>query len=200
MARRFTGRRLVIASHNPGKVKEFGELLRPFRVAAVGAATLGLAEPEETGVSFLANAEIKARAAAEGARMPALADDSGLVVPALGGAPGIESARWARPKRDFGAAMARLEAELEGRDDRRAYFVAALVLCWRDGHCERFAGKARGRLVFPPRGERGFGFDPVFVADGQELTFAEMDPAAKHAISHRAEAFRRLAAACFGEE
>lgn len=197
MARRFTGRRLLIASHNPGKVQEFDDLLRPFRVAAAGAATLGLAEPKESGLGFLANAEIKARAATEGAGVPALADDSGLVVPALGGAPGIESARWAGPNRDFTAAIARLEAALEGSDDRRACFRAALVLCWPGGHCERFEGRVDGRLVFPPRGDRGFGFDPVFVAAGHELTFGEMEPAAKHAISHRAEAFRKLAAACF---
>ncbi len=197
MARRFAGDRLIVASHNPGKVHEIRELTKSLGVAVVPASELGLAEPEETGASFAANAEIKARAAAGAARLAALADDSGLVVPALGGAPGIHSARWAGPGRDFAAAMRRLEAELAGHDDRRAYFAAALALCWPDGHCETFEGRVDGALVFPPRGQRGFGYDPVYVPDGHHLTFGEMDPALKHAISHRADAMRKLAAACF---
>ncbi len=197
MARRFAGDRLIVASHNPGKVHEIRELTKSLGVAVVPASELGLAEPEETGASFAANAEIKARAAAGAARLAALADDSGLVVPALGGAPGIRSARWAGPGRDFAAAMRRLEAELAGHDDRRAYFAAALALCWPDGHCETFEGRVDGALVFPPRGQRGFGYDPVFVPDGHDLTFGEMDPDLKHAISHRADAMRKLAAACF---
>ncbi len=197
MARRFAGGRLTVASHNPGKVREIRELMAPFGVAVVTASDLGLAEPDETGASFAANAEIKARAAAGAGRLAALADDSGLVVPALGGAPGIRSARWAGPGRDFAAAMRRLEAELAGHDDRRAYFAAALALCWPDGHCETFEGRVDGALVFPPRGARGFGYDPVFVPDGHDETFGEMDPAEKRAISHRARAMGKLLAACF---
>ncbi len=198
--RRFTGERLVVATHNPGKLAEIAALLRPFVRDVVPAGALGLPEPEETGASFAANAELKARAAAAGAGLPALADDSGLAVPALGGAPGIHSARWAGPGRDFRAAMERVERELAARGpdvDRRARFVCALALAWPDGHCETFLGQVAGRLVWPPRGERGFGYDPVFVPDGHDITFGEMEPAAKHAMSHRADAFRRLVAACF---
>jgi XTP/dITP diphosphohydrolase len=197
MVRRFTGGRLVIASHNAGKVREIGHLLRPFGADAVAAGELGLPEPEETGITFRENAEIKARAAADGARLPALADDSGLVVPALGGAPGIASARWGGPERDFGLAMRLVEDALAGSDDRRAYFACALTLAWPDGGCETFEGTVHGRLVWPPRGDRGFGYDPMFVPDGHAITFGEMDPAAKHAMSHRARAFRHLVAACF---
>ena len=196
-ARRFAGGRLTVASHNPGKLREIRELMAPFGVAVATASDLGLAEPEETGASFAANAELKARAAALATRGPALADDSGLVVPALGGAPGIHSARWAGPGRDFAAAMRRLEAELADREDRSAYFAAALALAWPDGHCETFEGRVDGALVFPPRGQRGFGYDPVFVPDGHDETFGEMDPAEKRAISHRARAMRKLLAACF---
>jgi XTP/dITP diphosphohydrolase len=197
MVRRFTGGRLVIASHNAGKVREIGHLLRPFGADAVAAGELGLPEPEETGITFRENAEIKARAAADGARLPALADDSGLVVPALGGAPGIASARWGGPERDFGLAMRLVEDALAGSDDRRAYFACALTLAWPDGGCETFEGTVHGRLVWPPRGDRGFGYDPMFVPDGHAITFGEMAPAAKHAMSHRARAFRHLVAACF---
>jgi XTP/dITP diphosphohydrolase len=200
--RRFVGDRLVVASHNQGKVKEIAELLRPFRVEPVSAASLGLAEPEETETSFRGNAELKARAAARGANLPALADDSGLAVDALEGAPGIYSARWAGETRDFKLAMKKVERELIARgatapQDRRARFICALSLCWPDGHCETFEGKVEGTLAFPPRGLRGFGYDPIFMADGRTITFAEMDPAEKHAISHRADAFRQLVAACF---
>ncbi len=199
MARRFTGGKLVVASHNAGKLREIAALLAPRGVEALGAPALGLDEPEETGASFRENAEIKAHAAARAAGLPALADDSGLVVPALGGAPGIHSARWAGPERDFAAAMARLEAELAKtpQADRRAHFACALALAWPDGHCETVEGAVHGRLVFPPRGARGFGYDPVFVPDGYAITFGEMDPAEKHRISHRARAFARLIAACF---
>ena len=196
MARKFTGDRLVIATHNAGKLVEIAELLSPFGVAVIGAAALGLPEPEETGDSFEANADLKALAAAKASGLPALADDSGLVVPALGGAPGIYSARWARPKRDFAHAMARVESELAGKRDRRAHFVAALTLAWPDGHVETFRGEVHGTLTWPPRGARGFGYDPMFVADGETLTFGEMEPARKHAMSHRADAFRKLVAAC----
>jgi XTP/dITP diphosphohydrolase len=197
MARRLAGDRLVIATHNRGKLDEMAALLRPFAVAAVSAAALGIAEPAETGDSFEANAELKARAGAEASGLPALADDSGLVVPALDGAPGIHSARWAGPGRDFARAMALVEERLRGKSDRRAHFVAVLALAWPDGHVECFRGEVHGDLVFPPRGKRGFGYDPIFVPAGGSETFGEMEPAAKHAISHRGAAFRKLAAAVF---
>jgi XTP/dITP diphosphohydrolase len=196
MSRRFEGGRLVIASHNPGKVREIDDLLRPFKVEVVSAGTLGLSEPEETGSSFAENATLKARASALGAKLPALADDSGLVVPALGGAPGIYSARWAGEAKDFGVAMRRVHDEL-GDKDPAARFVAALSLCWPDGHCEVFDGRADGTLVWPPRGDKGFGYDPMFVPNGGSETFGEMDQQKKHEISHRADAFRKLVAACF---
>ena len=195
MPRRLAGGRLVIATHNQGKLKEMAALLAPYGIASIGAAEAGLAEPEETGVSFEENAALKALAAARGSGLPALADDSGLVVPALRGAPGIHSARWAGPKRDFAAAMRRVQEEL-GAGDRSASFVAVLALAWPDGHVEGFRGEVNGHLVFPPRGERGFGYDPIFVAAGETLTFGEMAPEDKHAISHRARAFSQLAAAC----
>ena len=197
MARRFAGDRLVIATHNAGKLAEIAELVAPFGVSVLSAAELRLPEPEETGESFEANAELKALAAAKASGLPALADDSGLAVPALGGAPGIYSARWAGPDRDFGRAMALVEERLAGNPDRRAAFIAALALAWPDGHIETFRGEVRGELVWPPRGDRGFGYDPIFVPAGGRLTFGEMDPARKHAISHRADAFRKLVAACF---
>jgi len=197
-ARRITGGRLAIATHNPGKLVEIAELLRPYGVETAGAAALGLVEPEETGTTFEANAELKALAAARASGLPALADDSGLAVAALGSAPGIYSARWAGPTKDFAAAMARVERELAGKPDRRAMFVAVLALAWPDGHVELFRGEVRGTLVFPPRGTHGFGYDPIFVPEGRTETFGEMAPAAKHAISHRARAFAKLVAACFG--
>jgi XTP/dITP diphosphohydrolase len=193
------GWRLVVASHNVGKVVEIEALLAPYGVATTGAAVLGLAEPEETGATFEENAALKARAAAEGRGLLALADDSGVVVPVLGGAPGIYSAGWAGPVRDFRAAMARVEREL-GDGDRRAHFVAVLALAWppsdRGGEIAMFRGEAHGHLTFPPRGERGFGYDPIFAPDGYDLTFGEMDPDLKHRISHRARAFEKLVAAC----
>ncbi|HEV2162310.1 MAG TPA: RdgB/HAM1 family non-canonical purine NTP pyrophosphatase [Stellaceae bacterium] len=197
-ARRISGGRLAIATHNPGKLVEISSLLRPYDVETVGAAALGLPEPEETGSTFEANAWLKALAAANASKLPALADDSGLAVAALGGAPGIYSARWAGPKKDFAAAMQRVERELAGKSDRRASFVAALALAWPDGHVEIFRGEVHGTLVFPPRGTHGFGYDPIFVPEGGHQTFGEMAPAAKHAISHRARAFAKLVAACFG--
>lgn len=198
MARRFAGGALVVASHNPGKVREIDDLLRPYGIATKGAAALGLPEPEETGATFVANAELKARAAARAAGLPALADDSGLAVAALDGAPGIYSARWAGPDKDFALAMRKVEDALAGKPDRAAEFVAALALAWPDGHCESFEGRVSGALVWPPRGTRGFGYDPMFRPDGLALTFGEMDPDAKHAISHRARAFAKLTEACFG--
>ena len=194
MSRRLAGKRLLIASHNEGKVGEIAALLAPFGVEGVPAGDLGLAEPEETGDSFLANAELKARAALA-AGLPALADDSGLAVAALDGAPGVYSARWGGPERDFARAM-RLVQERLGPRPREAEFVAALALAWPDGHVERFEGRVRGRLVWPPRGTRGFGYDPMFQPDGHDMTFGEMAEAAKAEISHRARAFRALAAAC----
>ena len=195
MTRRLEDKRLVIASHNAGKVREIADLLAPFGIEGVPASALGLPEPEETGATFLANAELKARAAAA-AGLPALADDSGLAVAALGGAPGIYSARWAGPDRDFARAMAEVHYRLRDRP-REAAFVAALALAWPDGHVECFEGRVEGRLAWPPRGDRGFGYDPVFVPDGHDETFGEMDPEAKARISHRAQAFGQLAAACF---
>ncbi len=189
--------KLVIATHNRGKLEEIAALLAPYGVAVVGAAELGLDQPEETGLSFTENAEIKARAAAAATGLPALADDSGLAVAALGGAPGIYSARWAGPAGDFGAAMARVEAELGDATDRQAFFVAALALAWPDGHCETFEGRVDGTLVAPPRGSRGFGYDPMFLPADRAETFGEMDATEKHRISHRADAFRKLIAACF---
>jgi XTP/dITP diphosphohydrolase len=192
--------RLVIASHNEGKVREIGELLAPYGIETVSAKALGLPEPEETGTTFVANAELKARAAADLAGLPALADDSGLCVDALGGEPGIFSARWAQTDRgrDFGEAMRRVEAAIAATGpspSRDAHFVCALALAWPDGHIEWFEGRVDGTLVWPPRGDKGFGYDPVFLPLGSEETFGEIDPAAKHAISHRADAFRQLVAA-----
>ncbi len=196
MPGRFAGGRLVVASHNPGKVEEITALLAPFGVETVSAGRLGLPEPEETGDSFEANAALKARAAAEASGLPALADNSGLVVPALGGAPGIYSARWAGPTKDFRLAMERVERELGGRD-RAAHFVAVLALCSPEGEVALFRGEVMGRLVWPPRGRRGFGYDPMFAPEGGGETFGEMDPARKHRISHRARAFEKLVASCF---
>ena len=193
-----SGERLVIASHNPGKVAEIEELLMPFGVIAIGAGALGLPEPEETGATFEANAALKAHAAVAASGLPALADDSGLVVPALDGAPGIYSARWAGPKKDFRIAMKRVEREL-GDKDRKAHFVAVLALAWPDGEEALFRGEVHGVLTWPPRGERGFGYDPIFIADDYDQTFGEIDPDLKHRISHRARAFAKLVAACFGE-
>jgi len=199
MARQFTEPKLVIASHNSGKVREIGELLRPFDKDVVSAGDLDIEEPEETGTTFVANASLKAHASAKASGLPALADDSGLAVVALDGDPGIYSARWGGPDRDFNLAMQKVEEAVQatGNDDRRAYFVCALCLAWPDGHEEIFEGRVDGTLVWPQRGDRGFGYDPVFLPEGGALTFAEMDPDAKHAISHRADAFRQLVDACF---
>jgi XTP/dITP diphosphohydrolase len=197
--RRFPGGRLVVATHNPGKLAELKTLFAPYTDDLVAAGALGLPEPEETETSFTGNAELKARAAATAAGLPALADDSGLVVEALDGAPGIYSARWAGPGKDFGVAMKRVETELEakGLATSPAHFTCALSLGFPDGQCETFEGIVNGRLIFPPRGTRGFGYDPIFLPDGHDKTFGEMDPAAKHAMSHRAQAFQKLIAACF---
>lgn len=193
--------RLVIATHNKGKLVEMADLLAPYGFACVAAGELGLAEPAETADSFAGNAALKARAAADASGLPALADDSGLAVDALGGRPGIHSARWAETGgpdgatvRDFRRAMERVNRELGDSPDRRAHFVCALCLAWPDGRLRCFEGRVDGTLVWPPRGGRGFGYDPMFLPDGYDQTFGEMDPAAKHAISHRAQAFRKLVA------
>jgi XTP/dITP diphosphohydrolase len=193
------GERIVIATHNPGKLREVAALLAPHGIETVGAAALGLPEPEETEDSFLGNAAIKARAAARASGLPALADDSGFSVAALGGAPGVRTADWAtRPdgSRDYAEAMRKVMDAAQEFEDRTAWFSCALVLAWPDGHLEAFEGRALGRWVWPPRGAHGFGYDPMFVPDGRDETFGEMDPAEKHRISHRARAFALLAAAC----
>jgi XTP/dITP diphosphohydrolase len=197
MPRRFTGGKLVVASHNAGKVREIRELLAPFNADVVSASELGLPEPEETGLTFIANAELKALSASLGANVIALADDSGLAVDGLNGAPGIYSARWAGPTKDFGLAMKKIENALGQNPDRNAQFICALSLAWPDGHCDTFEGKVAGKLAFPPRGSEGFGYDPIFIPEGFDITFGEMDPAKKHEMSHRADAFRQLVAACF---
>jgi XTP/dITP diphosphohydrolase len=195
--RHFAGGKLVVASHNAGKVREIRELLEPFNVEVISAGELNLPEPDETALTFIGNAELKALAAAKAANLPALSDDSGLSIDALDGAPGIYSARWAGPEKDFNMAMRRIEDETRDKADKSARFICALTLAWPDGHCESFEGKVTGVLTFPPSGKKGFGYDPIFIADGYKVTFAEMEPADKHAISHRADAFRQLVAACF---
>ena len=205
--RQITGR-LVIATHNAGKLKEMRELLAPYGVSAVSAGELGLAEPEETGATFRDNARIKALAAATVAKLPAFADDSGLAVDALNGEPGIHSARWAGERRDFSRAMQKVEDELRARgattaSQRNAHFVSALCVAWPDGHLEEFEARVDGTLIWPPRGTAGFGYDPMFLPDGHDRTFGEMTAEEKHrlpphgrGLSHRARAFLKLAAAC----
>ena len=197
MTRKLGKGRLVAATHNKGKVRELKDLFEPAGLEVVSAIELGLPEPEETEQTFAGNALIKARAAAEATGQPALSDDSGLEVTALGGMPGVHTAIWAGEPRDFYKAMEKVENLLREIDakDRSARFVSTLAVVWPDGHEEVFQGEVHGTLVWPPRGEKGFGFDPVFVADGETETFGEMDPAKKHAMSHRADAFRKLKAA-----
>jgi XTP/dITP diphosphohydrolase len=207
--RRIAGR-LVIATHNPGKLREMRELLLPYGIEAVSAGELGLPEPAESGRSFADNARIKAIAAAQATKLPSFADDSGIVVDALDGAPGIYSARWAGPNKDFAAAMAQIERLLQERGAttparRKAHFVSALCVAWPDGHVEAFEAQVDGTLVWPPRGDRGFGYDPMFLPDGQSRTFGEMAGEEKHGLppkgrglSHRARAFLKLAEACLG--
>jgi XTP/dITP diphosphohydrolase len=191
------GPTLVVASHNPGKVREIKELLAPFGIETKGASELGLPEPEETEATFAGNAALKARAAADASGLTALADDSGLAVAALDGAPGIYSARWAGEAKDFSFAMKRIERELKDKDasDFSAKFVCALAVAEPGKEPAIFEGEVHGHLVFPPRGTRGFGYDPIFVADGMSETFAEIEPTQKHAMSHRARAFAKLVAA-----
>lgn len=202
MARRFDSDKLVIASHNAGKVREISDLLAPFGVEVVSAGALGLDEPEETEETFAGNARIKAQASAQATGLPALSDDSGLSVEALDGAPGVHTADWAETPqgRDFAMAMERTWRACEERgapEPRRAFFSCTLCLAWPDGHDEIFAGEVHGRLVWPPRGDRGFGYDPMFLPEGETETFGEMEPATKHEMSHRARAFDLLVAACF---
>jgi XTP/dITP diphosphohydrolase len=209
-AHRAIAGRLVIATHNPGKLREMRELLNPYGITAVSAGELGLGEPEETGLSFRENARIKAIAATDATDLPAFADDSGLTVDALDGAPGIYSARWAGETKDFQHAMQTVEDRLRERgaetpSQRRAHFVSALCVAWPDGHVEEFEASVAGTLVWPPRGNKGFGYDPIFLPDGHERTFGEMSPEEKHGLpprgkglSHRARAFLKLAEACLG--
>lgn len=210
MHRRIKGK-LVIATHNPGKLAEMRELLAPHGVEAASAGELGLGEPDETGDTFCANARIKAIAAAQAAKLPAFADNSGLVVDALDGAPGIFSARWAGPNKDFTAAMTRIERLLQERGatvpaQRKAHFVSALCVAWPDGHLEEVEARADGSLVWPPRGSAGFGYDPTFLPDGHTRTFGEMTSIEKHGLpplglglSHRARAFVKLAEICLDQ-
>jgi XTP/dITP diphosphohydrolase len=207
MHRRITNR-LVIATHNPGKLAEMKELLAPHGIEVVSAGELGLGEPDETGNDFRSNAAIKAIAAAQATKLPAFADDSGIVVDALDGAPGIYSARWAGPSKDFAAAMAQIERLLQERgattpDKRKAHFVSALCVAWPDDHLEQVAARVDGTLVWPPRGTAGFGYDPMFLPDGYDRTFGEMTSIEKHGLpplglglSHRARAFVKLAEIC----
>ena len=200
--RRFDGDKLVIATHNAGKLVEIAELLEPFGVSVISAGELGLEEPEETEDTFAGNARIKAHFAAKASGLPALSDDSGIAVDALDGAPGVYTADWAETPtgRDFPMAMKKVWNLLEAKnapEPRAAAFNCTLCLAWPDGHDEIFEGRVEGRLVWPMRGKNGFGFDPIFLPNGHDLTFGEMDPADKKAISHRADAFAKLVQGCF---
>ena len=197
MTRKLTETKIVLATHNPGKVVEIKALLAPFGTDVVAAGDLGLREPIEDAHDFVGNAKIKALASATAAGIPALADDSGLCVNALGGDPGVLSARWAGPSKDFTIAMDRVNKALGDMEDRSAHFVCALCLAWPDGHTETFQGEVHGELIWPIRGSRGFGYDPMFIPHGHEITFGEMDPDKKHGMSHRHYAFVQLVKACF---
>lgn len=200
--RKFTEQKLVVATHNQGKLDEIAKLLEPFGIEVVSAGALGLPEPEETETTFIGNARIKAHAAAKATGLPALADDSGIAIDALGGAPGVYTADWATTPqgRDFGMAMQRTWNELEAINapfPRRAKFCCTLVMAWPDGHDEVFPGEMPGAIVWPPRGDQGHGYDPIFQPEGFDITFGEMDRWKKNEISHRADAFRKLVAGCF---
>lgn len=197
MARKITEDELVIATHNPGKAKEIAALLGQYIARFETSGALGLSEPVEDGATFIENALIKARSAAQESGKLVLADDSGLAVSALGGDPGIYSARWGGPEKDFNLAMAKVHEALDDNQDRSAAFICVLALAWPDGHTEVFEGRVEGDIVWPMRGDKGFGYDPIFVAKGYDITFAEMDPQAKHDISHRADAFKKLVESCF---
>ena len=192
------GSRLVLASHNKGKLVELEALLRPYQIDIVSAGALGLPEPEETAPDFVGNARIKALAAATATGIPAFSDDSGFCVAALDGAPGVLSARWAGPEKDFAKAMGLVNERVDTSEERRVWFMAALCLAWPDAHTETFLGRVDGTMVWPPRGDKGFGYDPMFLPEGGSLTFGEMEPDAKHTVSHRARAFAQVMVACFG--
>jgi XTP/dITP diphosphohydrolase len=192
------GSRLVLASHNKGKLAELTELLRPYRIEIVSAGELGLPEPDETEADFAGNARIKALAATTATGLPAFSDDSGFCAAALSGQPGHLSARWAGAEKDFAKAMALVNERVGDTADRRAWFVAALCLAWPDQHTETYVGRVDGSMVWPPRGGNGFGYDPMFVPEGASLTFGEMDPGVKHTVSHRARAFAQVMASCLG--
>ncbi len=194
------GERLVVATHNAGKLREIAALLLPHEVETVAAGALGLPEPDEIEVSFAGNARLKATAAARAANLPALADDSGFSVAALSGAPGVLSARWAGPNKDFAAAMQRVWDEMAGCEDRRAWFTCALCLAWPDGARATFVGRVEGSVAWPPRGSHGFGYDPLFVPLGEAETYGEIEPARKEAVSHRARAMAQLRLACLPHE
>ncbi len=191
------GQKLLLASHNTGKLREIEALLLPLRIEIISAAALGLPEPLEDAPDFTGNARIKALAAATASGLPALSDDSGFCVAALHGAPGVYSARWAGPSKDFAAAMATVHQRIDDNLDRRAWFIAALCIAWPDLHTQTFVGRIDGAITWPPRGDRGFGYDPMFVPAGCQQTFGEMNPDDKHAISHRARAFAQMLASCF---
>jgi XTP/dITP diphosphohydrolase len=192
------GSRLVLASHNKGKLVELEALLRPYQIDIVSAGALGLPEPEETAPDFVGNARIKALAAATATGIPAFSDDSGFCVAALDGAPGVLSARWAGPEKDFAKAMGLVNERVDTSEERRVWFMAALCLAWPDAHTETFLGRVDGTMVWPPRGDKGFGYDPMFLPEGGSLTFGEMEPDTKHTVSHRARAFAQVMVACFG--
>ena len=198
--RKFTEKTLVIASHNKGKIREIQELLTPFSVEVI-AGNNDLPEPVEDADSFLGNAQIKSRFFSQAMQLPALSDDSGLCVPALDNAPGIYSARWAGESKDFGLAMGKIEKAIKDKglnpEGQKAYFICALSLMWPDGTEAAFEGRIDGTLTFPPRGVKGFGYDPIFIPEGYDMTFAEMEPSKKHQMSHRARAFSQLVVACF---
>ena len=191
------GQKLLLASHNTGKLREIEALLLPLRIEVISAAAFGLSEPSEDAPDFTGNARIKALAAATASGLPALSDDSGFCVAALHGAPGVYSARWAGPSKDFAAAMATVHQRIDDNLDRRAWFIAALCIAWPDLHTQTFVGRIDGAITWPPRGDRGFGYDPMFVPAGCQQTFGEMNPDDKHAISHRARAFAQVLASCF---
>ena len=191
------GARLVLASHNQGKLDELADLLRPYRIDIISAGTLGLPEPEETAPDFAGNARIKALAAATATNLPAFSDDSGFCAAALGGEPGVLSARWGGPDKDFAGAMAKVNQRVGDAADRRVWFVAALCLAWPDGHTQTYVGRVDGTMAWPPRGDKGFGYDPIFLPEGGSRTFGEIDPTTKHTLSHRARAFAQVIASCF---
>ena len=196
--RKFKDKKLLIASHNAGKVREIKELLLPFGLEIISAADLKIEEPEETEPTFEGNARLKALYCAKASQLPSLADDSGLVIAALDGQPGVYSARWAGPEKDFNKAMKRIEDELFGKNNRSAYFICSLALAWPDGYVQTFEGRWNGMLTFPARGLNGFGYDPIFIPNGSQITAAEMTPQEKQKLSHRAKAFKKLVDECFG--